>query len=119
MRSGCKPLSKRGSIWESPFALPNYTRPQGWQISDPGGSINVNSDDLIEIVSQMLLKEFGGITLDANSMEECVAFISKVSGSGYGLSYNRTKRILGLWLTRYHSPKQNDYQEGYRSLSVY
>ena len=112
-----RPLSKRSSVWESTSTLPNYTRPQGWAIMDPGQSVEKDSDQMHDIVLGILQDEFGGISLDPADMDECIEFITNMTSQGYGLSYNRVKRIVGLWLATQHHQEQTEYSEGYRELS--
>lgn len=104
-----RPLSKRGSVWESTSTLPQYTRPQGWAIVDPGKSVEKSEEELEDIVVGMLQDEFGGITLEPAETEECLAFINQMTSQGYGLSYNRLKRIIGIWLTTEHHKEQTEY----------
>ena len=40
------PLSKRAGAFDAPDQLPNYTRPQGWAIIDPGKEIKTSPDEL-------------------------------------------------------------------------
>lgn len=112
-----KRLSKRSSVWESTFNLPNYTRPQGWAVVDPGKQIEADPEELADIVTSMLADEFGGMTLDPADMDDCLDFIVRMS-SGYGLSYNKVKRIIGMWLSGYYKQPQNQYDEGYQTLST-
>lgn len=112
-----RPLSKRSSVWESTFILPNYTRPQGWQTIDPGPNIYQTPEELEDIILDMLTEEFGGISLAPAEMDSCIDFVIQMSSGGYGLSSNRLKRILGLWISTKGSPLQTEYNESYRELS--
>lgn len=105
-------------MWESTFTLPNYTRPQGWALQEPGKKVHKTQDELEGHCQEILMKHYGGLSLEPADFEDCVEYVVKAVSEGYGLSYNKLKRLIGQWLSGEYSQTQTEYHNGFQNLST-